>query len=402
MKSKHLIAILGVAAVALGAGIGTLIAKAGGSSQAEIDAEFTKMIIENQDSDSFDYRYFENVDDASVNIYFNCPENIDANTFTAGIEDAFGYADWDGTVKLTDGRITTVERGSLPFDLNMRVITPYHLKLDNNGKENDLYLISYLNSQADKVEMEKLRNRAGEEMEVQIFEVDGHRIAKTNRYGFLTLDSNNTAHTVGLFPDSDEGQEATVKFEPGCVTLTYGYRRNNTIVYGDNQNSSGDISVAAWVLDYPNLKKITLDPQGGNRYDASNLFDENPSTAWAIGEKKFEEFEKETEGHYPRMVAFQTRQLYPVYRLTITNGYAKSEESWRNNARAKNITIMGCSEDSNHADNLYSGTLSDKAEPQTINLDKTGRYDYYNLIIEDFYPGEKCNDVCISEIELFG
>lgn len=401
MKSKHLIAILGVAALALGAGIGTLIAKAGGSSQAEIDAEFTRMIIENQDSDSLDYSYFVNVDDASVNIYFYRSENIDANTFTAGIVDD-GYAVWDGTVKLVDGRITTVERGSLPFDLNMRVITPYHLKLDNNGKENDLYLSSYLNSQADKVEMEKLRNRAGEDLEVQIFEVDGHRIAKTNLYGFLTLDSDNTARKVGWFPNSDEEQEATVKFEPGCVTLTCGYGRNNTIVYGDNQNSYGYISVAAWVLDYPNLKKITLDPQGGNRYDASNLFDENPSTAWAIGEKKFEEFEKETEGHYPRMVAFRTLQQYPAYGLTITNGYAKSEESWRNNARAKNITIMGCSDGSNHADNLYSGTLSDKAEPQTIKLEKTGRYDYYNLIIEDFYPGEKYNDVCISEIEVFG
>lgn len=397
MKSKHLIAILGVAALALGAGIGTLIAKAGGSSQAEIDAEFTKMIIENQDSDSLDYLYFENIDDANVNIYFYRPENIYANTFAAGIDDDYGHIVWDGTVKLADGRITTV--GS-EYDLNMRVITPYHLKLDNNGKENDLYQFSYLNSQADKVEMEKLRNRAGDELEVQIFEIDGHRIAKTNLYGFLTLDSNNTARTTRWFPGSDEGQETTVKFEPGCVTLTFG-RRNNTIVYGDNQNSSDYISIDAFVLDYPNLKKITLDPQGGNRYDALNLFDENPSTAWAIGEKKFEEFEKETEGHYPRMVAFQTIQQYPAYGLTITNGYAKSEESWRNNARAKNITIMGCSEGSNLADNLYSGTLSDKAEPQTIKLNKTGRYDYYNLIIEDFYPGEKCNDVCISEIEVF-
>ena len=50
---------------------------------------------------------------------------------------------------------------------------------------------------------------------------------------------------------------------------------------------------------------------------------------------------------------------------------------------------MGCTEGSNLADNLYSGTLSDTAEPQTITLRKTGQYDYYNLIIEDFYPGDK-------------
>lgn len=63
---------------------------------------------------------------------------------------------------------------------------------------------------------------------------------------------------------------------------------------------------------------------------------------------------------------------------------------------------MGCTEGSNLAVNLYSGTLSDTAEPQTITLRKTGQYDYYNLIIEDYYPGEKWDDVCISEIEVFG
>ena len=44
---------------------------------------------------------------------------------------------------------------------------------------------------------------------------------------------------------------------------------------------------------------------------------------------------------------------------------------------------MGCTEGSNLADNLYSGTLSDTSEPQTVILRKTGRYDYYNLILVD-------------------
>lgn len=102
------------------------------------------------------------------------------------------------------------------------------------------------------------------------------------------------------------------------------------------------------------------------------------------------------------MVGIKTIQQYPIERLVITNGYAKNNESWHNNARAKTITIMGCTEGSNSADNLYSGTLSDTSEPQTVILRKTGRYDYYNLIIEDYYPGKKWDDVCISEIEVFG
>lgn len=102
------------------------------------------------------------------------------------------------------------------------------------------------------------------------------------------------------------------------------------------------------------------------------------------------------------MVGIKTIQQYPIERLVITNGYAKNNESWHNNARAKTITIMGCTEGSNSADNLYSGTLSDTSEPQTVILRKTGRYDYYNLIIEDYYPGDKRDDVCISEIKVFG
>lgn len=102
------------------------------------------------------------------------------------------------------------------------------------------------------------------------------------------------------------------------------------------------------------------------------------------------------------MVGIKTIQQYPIERLVITNGYAKNNESWRNNARAKTITIMGCTEDSKLADELYSGTLSDTSEPQTVILRKTGRYDYYNLIIEDYYLGDKRDDVCISEIKVFG
>ena len=104
------------------------------------------------------------------------------------------------------------------------------------------------------------------------------------------------------------------------------------------------------------------------------------------------------------MVGIKTIQQYPVERLVIRNGYTANDGlvTWNNNARVKNITIMGCYEDSKFADELYSGTLADIPEPQTVILHKTGRYDYYNLIIEDYYPGNKWNDVCISEIEVFG
>lgn len=335
---------------------------------------------------------FMNIDNPEYNVWLT---KTDSSHLQIGFEDEMGYAVWDGTGVIKDGVIKTEDRGTLPFDVTIRVITPYHLTMEHGGQTDHLYSTAYLEKQAESIPVEKFGD-----LEVQLFEIDGHKFAKTNEYGMLVLDDNNTASTIGYFPGSEEGQEATVRFEQDCVTVTYG--RDNKIEYRNNRNSSDYISIEAATASFPYLDEITLDPQNGNNYEASNLFDGDPSTTWAIGAKKFEKFEKETEGHFPRMVGIKTIQQYPIERLVITNGYAKNNESWHNNARAKNITIMGCTEGSNSADNLYSGTLSDTSEPQTVVLRKTGRYDYYNLIIEDYYPGDKWDDVCISEIEVFG
>lgn len=335
---------------------------------------------------------FINIDNPEYNVWLT---KTDSSHLQIGFEDEMGYAVWDGTGVIKDGVIKTEDRGTLPFDVTIRVITSYHLTMEHDGQTDDLYLMDYLEKQAKNVPAEKFGD-----VEAQLFEVDGHKFAKTNEYGILVLDDNNTASTIDYFPGSEEGQEATISFEPDCVTVTYG--QGYKIEHKKNANSSDYISIEATVASFPYLDEITLDPQNDNNYEASNLFDGDPSTTWAIGAKKFEKFEKETEGHFPRMVGIKTIQQYPIERLVITNGYAKNNESWRNNARAKTITIMGCTEGSNLASNLYSGTLSDTPEPQIINLSKTGRYDYYNLIIEDYYPGEKWDDVCISEIKVFG
>ena len=382
------IALFCLAALIVGAGLGAVaVCLSDLASAPKID---DAAFIESLNGESGNC--FMNIDNPEYNVWLT---KTDSSHLQIGFEDEMGYAVWDGTGELQNGVIKTVNRGTLPFDLTIRVITPYHITMEHDGQTDDLYLMDYLEKQAENVPAEKFGD-----LEVQLFEVDGRKFAKTNEYGMLVLDDNNTATTIGYFPGSEEGQEATVRFEQDCVTVTYG--RGNKIEYRNNRNSSDYISIEATVASFPYLDEITLDPQNGNSYEASNLFDGDPSTTWAVGAKKFEKFEKETEGHFPRMVGIKTIQQYPIERLVITNGYAKNNESWRNNARAKTITIMGCTEGSNLADNLYSGTLSDTPEPQIINLSKTGRYDYYNLIIEDYYPGEKWDDVCISEIKVFG
>lgn len=377
-----------LAALVVGVGVGAVVACLDdlASTPKIDDASFLESLNGDETGGG---RYFMNIDNPDYNVFLTKTES---SQLQISFEDECGYAVWDGTGELQNGVIKTVNRGSLPFDVTIRVITPYHITMEHGEQTDNLFAMDYLEQQAESVSPEKFGK-----LEVQLFEVDGHKFAKTNEYGMLVLD-NNTASTISYFPDSDEGQEATIRLEQDCITVTYGY--GNKIEYRKNGNSTNYIKIRAFVKSFPYLDKITLDPQNDNSYEAYNLFDKDPSTTWAVGAKKFEKFEKETEGHFPRMVSISTPDL--LERLVITNGYAKNNQSWRNNARVKNITIMGCTEGSNLADNLYSGTLSDTAEPQTITLRKTGQYDYYNLIIEDFYPGDKWNDVCISEIEVFG
>lgn len=374
-----------LAALVVGVGVGAVVACFDDLASAPKidDASFLESL--NGESGN----RFMNIDNPDYNVYLT---KTDSSHLNIGFEDECGYAVWDGTGELQNGVIKTVNRGSLPFDVTIRVITPYHITMEHGEQTDNLFAMDYLEQQAESVSPEKFGK-----LEVQLFEIDGHKFAKTNEYGMLVLD-NNTASTISYFPDSDEGQEATIRFDSDCITVTYGY--GNKIEYRKDGNSTNYIKIRAFVKSFPYLDKITLDPQNDNSYEAYNLFDKDPSTTWAVGAKKFEKFEKETEGHFPRMVSISTPDL--LERLVITNGYAKNNQSWRNNARVKNITIMGCTEGSNLADNLYSGTLSDTAEPQTITLRKTGQYDYYNLIIEDYYPGKKWDDVCISEIEVFG
>lgn len=383
------IALFCLAALVVGVGVGALASSLSSSSAKVDDASFLETLKGDENSVG---RYFMNIDNPDYNVFLT---KTDSSHLNIGFADEHEYDAGESTGVLQNGVIKTVDRGSLPFDVTIRVITPYHITMEHGEQTDNLFAMDYLEKQAESVTPEKFGD-----LEVQLFEIDGHKFAKTNQYGMLVLDDNNTASTIGYFPGSEEGQEATVRFESDCITVTYGY--GNKIEYRNNANSSDSFRIEATVASFPYLDEITLDPQNGNSYAASNLFDGNPSTPWVIGAKKFEKFEKETEGHFPRMVGIKTIQQYPIERLVITNGYARNNESWRNNARAKNITIMGCTEDSKLADELYSGTLSDTSEPQTVILRKTGRYDYYNLIIEDYYPGKKCDDICISEIEVFG
>ena len=145
------------------------------------------------------------------------------------------------------------------------------------------------------------------------------------------------------------------------------------------------------------------------RFHARNIVDFNMATAWVIGDKEFEEFTVETEGHFPRMIELRPEKRVPIRQIGILNGsYSYDEiyrginlENWENYGRVKDLTIMGCFDDSEFAEELYSGTLPDETGWQIIDLTKHAAYDYYSFIINDYYPGKTNNDIAISEVVFY-
>ena len=163
--------------------------------------------------------------------------------------------------------------------------------------------------------------------------------------------------------------------------------------------------IESWIKPIPNISQavndITYRHGIDERFHARNIVDLNPNTAWVIGDKEFEEFEIETEGHFPRLIFLRPTERVPIQQIVILNGsysYDENGINWENYGRVSDLTIMGCYDDSKFADKLYSGTLPDEMGWQIIDLTKHAAYDYYSFIIDDYYPGKMTNDIAISEI----
>lgn len=219
------IAFFCLAALVVGVGVGAVVACFDdlASTPKIDDASFLESLNGDETGGG---RYFMNIDNPDYNVFLTKTES---SQLQISFEDEFGYAVWDGTGILENGLIKTVDRGSLPFDVTIRVITPYHITMEHGEQTDNLFAMDYLEQQAESVSPEKIGD-----LEVELFEVEGHKFAKTNEYGMLVLDDNNTATTIGYFPGSEEAQEATVRFEQDCVTVTYGY--GNKIEYRKNGN----------------------------------------------------------------------------------------------------------------------------------------------------------------------
>ena len=134
-----------------------------------------------------------------------------------------------------------------------------------------------------------------------------------------------------------------------------------------------------------------LRSQGSQNYKPSNLHDFNHETAWVEGVKGY------GIGEWVKY-SFPAQQT-KVTRITILNGYVKSDKAWRENARVKRLKVY------------YNGKpkcileLQNSRSLQQFNVETLGS-DLHNwdlrFEILDVYPGTKYKDTVISEILFHG
>lgn len=127
----------------------------------------------------------------------------------------------------------------------------------------------------------------------------------------------------------------------------------------------------------------------GLTYDAGNLLDGDPTTAWS---------QAGSQGDQPTVgswVAFDLPQPTDVTMVGIINGYVKSDKAYTENARPRSIVIS--SDDGTEV----RVTLEDIRTQQEIAVDLPGA-STITITIESVYPGSKYPDVAMTEVRFTG
>lgn len=137
-----------------------------------------------------------------------------------------------------------------------------------------------------------------------------------------------------------------------------------------------------------------LPPQEGNRYGVACAEDADGRTCWASkGKGEWIEFrftDPLEEG--------SSRGAVPMRGIRFVNGYAKSKEAWKNNARVKTLEMAI------NGRPVRRIRLLDRPGVQAATFADTPVKpgDVVRLTILDTYPGAKFPDTCLSEVVLDG
>jgi hypothetical protein len=126
----------------------------------------------------------------------------------------------------------------------------------------------------------------------------------------------------------------------------------------------------------------TLAPQGKVKYSATNVCDDNPTSAWVEGNVDY------GVGEY---LEFKEWGSMGDGTISILNGYQSSKASWENNSRVKKFKVTVNGKD------YCTLELADVMGVQTFVLPDNKRGTIRFTIME-VYPGLKWKDTAISGI----
>lgn len=158
-------------------------------------------------------------------------------------------------------------------------------------------------------------------------------------------------------------------------------------------------------LNYSELLEFKITANTNNiKYPSTNLSDNTYSTAYVFKENqdagivvKLNRDEEAHEYHTKLRIDDVLKvndTLLSPFRLSLVNGYVKSEKTFKENGRVKELKAF--------LNNTYQGTVELQDTPLIQEFELNFSFfknDEVTLIPISFYKGTKYDDICISEIQ---
>lgn len=153
-------------------------------------------------------------------------------------------------------------------------------------------------------------------------------------------------------------------------------------------------------IQYSISASSELKSDGVYSYNAWNVNDNNPNTAWVEGKAVSGIGETLEMIIAPKYYGGKMDGTYKVKKIGIMNGINSSKELFNANNRVKKIKIFYADFLSNFQ-NEYETTLTDIMGMQYVYLPETVNISIVSFQIQDVYKGSTYDDTCISEIQIF-
>jgi hypothetical protein len=143
-----------------------------------------------------------------------------------------------------------------------------------------------------------------------------------------------------------------------------------------------------------------LKPEGVYSYEAQNVNDNDPNTAWVEGVTGPGINETINFTIAPRTWGGKNDGAYKLKKIGFMNGPNSSTDLFYANNRVKKVLVQ-YSDVFNYEEHEYIAELKDIMGMQYIILPKTELISNVQITILEVYPGNKYDDTCISEIQFF-